>query len=355
MPYCLASTTIERPSGVSSASELIWAASARSPSLTPGMGMNSAACRLPSVIVPVLSSSRTSTSPDASTERPDSARTLRRTRRSMPAMPIALSSAPIVVGISATSSATRMVSETSVPAKSANGRSVTTTARKTTVRPVSRIERAISLGVLRRDAPSTSRIMRSTNDWPGSCVISTTIRSDSTRVPPVTALRSPPASRITGADSPVMADSSTEAIPSTTVPSPGMTSPVSTTTTSPLRSSLAGVVVPSRRCATVSVRMARSVAACAFPRPSAIASAKLPKITVSHSQNATVKVNHAGSAPPPTIQVSVVSTAPTSTTNMTGLRTMRRGSSLRSESSSAGRRICGANSEVIASPVAGRG
>ena len=68
-------------------------------------------------------------------------------------------------------------------------------------------------------------------------------------------------------------------------------------------------------------------------------------MTVSHSQNATVKVNHAGSAPPPTIQISVVSTAPTSTTNMTGLRTMRRGSSLRSASSSAGRRISGAKSE----------
>ena len=33
-------------------------------------------------------------------------------------------------------------------------------------------------------------------------------------MPPVTALRSPPASRITGADSPVIADSSTEAMPS---------------------------------------------------------------------------------------------------------------------------------------------
>ena len=67
---------------------------------TPGIGMNSVAWRLPSVIVPVLSSSSTSTSPDASTARPDSASTLRRTSRSMPAMPIADSSAPIVVGIS---------------------------------------------------------------------------------------------------------------------------------------------------------------------------------------------------------------------------------------------------------------
>ena len=53
----------------------------------------------------------------------------------------------------------------------------------------------------------------------------TTISSDSTRVPPVTAERSPPDSRITGADSPVIADSSTVAMPSTTSPSLGITSP----------------------------------------------------------------------------------------------------------------------------------
>jgi hypothetical protein len=64
-------------------------------------------------------------------------------------------------------------------------------------------------------------------------VIRTTIRSDSTFVPPVTALRSPPASRMTGADSPVMADSSTLAMPSMTSPSPGMIWPASTTTMSP--------------------------------------------------------------------------------------------------------------------------
>src|SRR6185437_456090 len=63
---------------------------------------------------------------------------------------------------------------------------------------------------------------------PGLEVIRTTIRSDSTVVPPVTADRSPPDSLITGADSPVMADSSTAATPSTTSPSPGMTWPAST-------------------------------------------------------------------------------------------------------------------------------
>ena len=366
-PYCLASTTIERPSGVSSASDAYCAASASSASSTPGIGMNAAAWRLPSVIVPVLSSSSTSTSPDASTARPESASTLRRTSRSMPAMPIALSSAPIVVGISATSSAMRIVIEMSVPANTANGRSVTTTARNTMVRPASRIDSAISFGVLRRSAPSTSAIMRSRNDWPGSCVISTTMWSDSTRVPPVTALRSPPDSRMTGADSPVMADSSTEAMPSTTVPSPGITSPASTTTTSPRTSSLAGLVEPSRSFATVCVRIARSVSACALPRPSAIASAKLPNRTVSHSQIATMKVNHAGSPPPPgasppnawTIQMSVVSTAPTSTTNMTGLRAMSRGSSLANEAAIAARRMSRSNRErsgrsVIAAPPAHR-
>ena len=153
---------------------------------------------------------------------------------------------------------------------------------------------AISFGVLRRSAPSTSAIMRSRKDLPGSCVISTTIRSLSTRVPPVTAERSPPDSRMTGADSPVIADSSTEAMPSITVPSPGITSPASTTTTSPRCSCEAATSPPSCSRAVVSERIARSEAACARPRPSASASARLAKTTVSHSQTATVNVNQRG-------------------------------------------------------------
>ena len=45
--------------------------------------------------------------------------------------------------------------------------------------------------------------------------------------------RSPPDSRITGADSPVIAASLTEATPSTISPSDGIVSPASTRTTSP--------------------------------------------------------------------------------------------------------------------------
>ena len=78
--------------------------------------MNSVAWRLPSVMVPVLSSSSVSTSPAASTARPDMASTLKRTSRSMPAMPMADSSAPMVVGIRVTNSATRTTTETVPPA-----------------------------------------------------------------------------------------------------------------------------------------------------------------------------------------------------------------------------------------------
>jgi hypothetical protein len=100
------------------------------------------------------------------------------------------------------------------------------------VNEASRKLSAISFGVFWRRAPSTSAIMRSMKLSPGFWVISTTIRSDSTWVPPVTERRSPPLSRITGALSPVIAMSSTLATPSMTSPSPGITSPASQTTRS---------------------------------------------------------------------------------------------------------------------------
>ena len=153
----------------------------------------------------------------------------------------------------------------------------------------------------------------------------------------------------------MIADSSTEAMPSTTVPSPGIVSPATTTTKSPRTSSEAGFSPPSRIFAVVSERIARRLAAWARPRPSAIASARLAKTTVSQSQIEIVKVNQAGSWPPPRLsppkswisQATAVITAPISTTNITGLRTWTRGSSLRSDSTIAGRRISQSNSERV--------
>ena len=119
-------------------------------------------------------------------------------------------------------------------------------------------------------------------------------------VPPVTAERSPPDSRMTGADSPVMADSSTEAMPSMISPSEGMRSPASHTTRSPLASSAAATRSSEpagvRRRASVSARMRRRVSACALPRPSAMASAKLAKITVRKSQTVMDQSNTPGCA-----------------------------------------------------------
>jgi len=102
---------------------------------------------------------------------------------------------------------------------------------------------AISFGVFLRFAPSTMAIILSIKVSPASLVILTTIQSDSTVVPPVTALLSPPLSRITGADSPVIALSSTDAAPSTTSPSPGICSPAFTRTKSPFLRLVDGITV----------------------------------------------------------------------------------------------------------------
>ena len=262
--------------------------------------------------MPVLSISSTSTSPAASTARPEVAITLACIMRLMPATPIAESKAPIVVGIRQTSSATSVVTVTAVPALATStlkidiGNSVTTTTRKTIVKATSRMLRAISFGVFCRRAPSTIEIMRSRNDSPALTVMRTTSQSERTRVPPVTDAKSPPASRMTGADSPVIALSSTEATPSMTSPSSGIGSPASTYTTAPFFSSSAscGCQAAPRlgSCSTLAMTrffMPRRLAVCALLRPSASASAKLANSTVNQSQTATWRMKEAGASPLP--------------------------------------------------------
>ena len=258
---------------------------------TPGIGMNSTASRLPRVIVPVLSSSSTSQSPEASTARPERARTLRRTSRSMPAIPIAESRAPIVVGISATSRAIRVVSESSVPAKSGEGAQRDDDddedqgqRRRAGCRARSRSGSCAA----RRPRPGRSSGRGRT--CPGSWVISTTIRSESTLVPPVTA-RAVAAGladhrrRLAGdrrlvdrgdpLDHGAVAGDRLARLDDDDVAADAARRRAS-------RRRRAG-------CAVVSVRIARRLAAWARPRPSASASARLAKTTVSQSQTAIVK------------------------------------------------------------------
>ena len=194
--------------------------------------------------------------------------------------------------------------------------------------------------------------MRSMKVEPGAAVMRTLIQSDSTWVPPVTAERSPPDSRMTGADSPVIAASFTEAMPSTTSPSDGMVSPASTTTTSPTLRLVPGTLrklrrsAPIRSFACVSVRVRLSASACALPRPSATASAKLANSTVNHSHN-TIWNSKPRFAPPDTmsrISMTVVSAVTTSSTNITGFFIRLRGSSLTKAEPIAGPTILGSNS-----------
>ena len=221
---------------------------------------------------------------------------------------------------------------------------------------------AISFGVFCRLAPSTRAIIRSMKLSPGFWVILMTMRSDSTFVPPVTPERSPPDSRMTGADSPVMADSSTEATPSITSPSPGMKSPASQTTTSPSASCGAGTG-SSRTCAggvaglqptscraTRSVLALRSASACALPRPSATASARLANRTVSQSHTAIWMAKPVWSR----IASTVVKTEPISTMNMTGLRYRVSGFSFLSASGERAHQLLGVEQPAL-HPLAGGG
>ena len=190
--------------------------------------------------------------------------------------------------------------------------------------------------------------MRSRKPCPGPAVTRTLRKSETTRVPAVTAERSPPPSRITGALSPVIAASLTDATPSTTSPSAGISSPVATSTMSPTRSAEAGtlsVLPPVMRLPVSSPLVARRLAACALPRPSASASAKLPNNTVSHNHSTSCALNAVLPPGAPMSSSTVSSSATTAVTNITGLRISWRGSSLAKAPATAGPIRPGVNSE----------
>ncbi|MEY9166564.1 hypothetical protein ABIE78_004683 [Sinorhizobium fredii] len=144
-----------------------------------------------------------------------------------------------------------------------------------------------------------------------------------------------------------MAASLTEATPSTTSPSDGIMSPASTSTTSPTFRLVPGTILkflissPFSSFAWVSVRVRRSDSACALPRPSATASAKLAKSTVNQSQ--TTIWNEKPMFPPPVIRSrrsrTVVKAETTATTNITGFRASASGLSFRKASPMAGMRM----------------
>ena len=155
-------------------------------------------------------------------------------------------------------------------------------------------------------------------------------------MPPVTEDLSPPDSRITGADSPVTALSSTDAMPSITSPSLGMVSPASTKTISPLRIASEPTIskLPSALIffACRDLRALRRLSACALPRPSATASAKLANRTVNHSHKSICRSNQPScvlSAIKARTARTATKIAPRKTMNITGFFHWIRGSSFR--------------------------
>ena len=101
--------------------------------------MNSTALLLPSVIVPVLSKIKISQSPAASIPLPDFAIILYLPNRVIPATPIAGSSPPIVVGINATNSATKVAMSVLYPRKYAENNNVPITVIKIRDKPAKSI------------------------------------------------------------------------------------------------------------------------------------------------------------------------------------------------------------------------
>src|SRR5215470_14235496 len=103
--------------------------------------------------------------------------------------------------------------------------------------------------------------------------------------------------------------------------------------------------MPCNSLAWLSVRVFFSDSACALPRPSATASAKLANSTVNQSQRMIWKVKPR-LAPPVTrsrMKITVVSAATISTTNITGLLIISRGSSLAKDDRIAGTTIFGSS------------
>ena len=118
----------------------------------------------------------------------------------MPAMPMADSRPPIVVGIRHTSSATITVdARARRPSRAPSGTSVTHAIRKMMRQPDEQdVQRDLVGRLLALRALDQARSCGRGTTRPGSTVMRTTMRSESTLVPPVTAERSPPLSRMTG-------------------------------------------------------------------------------------------------------------------------------------------------------------
>ncbi len=304
--------------------------------------MNSTAWRLPSVIVPVLSSSSTSTSPAASTARPDMAITLAWIMRSMPAMPMAESRPPIVVGIRQTSSATSTVTVIGVPCPAAS----TLYLRKRQQRDADEQEDDRHRGQQNVERDFVGRLLPlGAFDQRNHAVQKrfAGIGGDAHHEPIGEHARA-------AGDAAAVAAAFADDRGAFAGDGAFVDRGDAFDHFAVAGNQIAGfdehhvVLAQARRRRRADVwrrsaarraswpctsrRVGRSASAWALPRPSAIASAKLANSTVNHSQAETPKMNPGDSVPPPAsawMPKPVVRMLPTNTVNITGLRTCRRG------------------------------
>ena len=239
----------------------------------------------------------------------------------MPAMPIADSSAPMVVGMRQTSSATSTTTETEPPPKLAKGTSVTTTGKKTMVSTASRIVRAISFGRLltigaldQRDHAVNEGLASFGRDAHHDAVRQDLGAARHRRT--VTAGFADDRRRLARDGRLVHRGNALDDLAVGGNDVAGLADHQVTLGEIRRRDQLFSAVGRRRR-ASVSERILRRVSAWALPRPSAMASAKLAKITVKNSQIVMDQVNVLGWAH----ASKNVITEPTSTTNMTGFFT----------------------------------
>ncbi len=179
--------------------------------------------------------------------------------------------------ITSTETARVSAAEKPAPRKSQTKRVTRANAITTGTKTPAILSAMRSIGALELVASSTSRMIEA------SVVSSPTARASMANQPlllTVAPVTCDPIAFSTGTDSPVMADSSTNAVPSTTTPSTGIDSPARTTTRSPTCTCSVGTVTSAPSRTTVAVLGARSMRAviASVVRPLARASKYLPSV-----------------------------------------------------------------------------
>ena len=233
----------------------------------------------PWVMVPVLSITTVCTEWAVSRASADLMRTPLVAPRPVPTMMAVGVARPKAQGQETTSTDTAMVRANSKVAPQISHTMAETTAMAITTGTNTPATRSASLamGALELVASSTRRMI-----W-ARAVSSPTLVARMRKYPlrlTVAPITLSPVSLSTGMLSPVMADSSTEAVPSRTTPSTGMDSPAFTISTSPVSSSSTGTTdsTPSRTTVAVLGARFKSLLMASEVFPLALASKNLPRV-----------------------------------------------------------------------------